>query len=348
MKKPLRTGTILTCLILTTLMVFIAFGCDSGSSSSSSSSSSGGGCDSGSSSSSSSSSGGGDTGGDLIGYATVSANGRSTTTGGAGGVVVTVSNAVDLLDYIYRSDSYIVQVSGTITIAGGMHKVASNKTIIGLGANAVISGGGLNLSGVSNIIIQNIHFTNADDDSINVQEGSHHIWIDHCDFSDGYDGLIDIKRESDYITVSWNHFYDHGKTCLLGHSDDHTEDIGHLKVTYHHNWFDGTDTRHPRVRFGHVHVFNNYYTNNEYGVASTMDADVLVEGNYFQGVDEPTLVGYADSDAGDLVQRNNVFVNCASAPETQGSVASFPYSYTLDSASNIPSIVMGGAGVGKI
>ena len=84
---------------------------------------------------------------------------------------------------------------------------------------------------------------------------------------------------------------------LLGHSDDNaSQDIGHLRVTYHHNWFDGSGTRHPRVRFGNpVHVYNNYYFNNEYGVASTMDAGVLVEGNYFENVDGPTLVGYADS-----------------------------------------------------
>jgi pectate lyase len=229
-----------------------------------------------------------------------------------------------------------------------MYKVASNKTIVGVGSNAVVTGGGLNLSGVSNIIIRNIKFTGANDDSINVQESSHHIWIDHCDFTNGYDGLLDIKRQSSYITVSWNHFYAHEKTCLLGHSDDHTADIGYLKVTYHHNFFDGTGTRHPRIRFGQVHVYNNYYLNNEYGVASTMNADVLVEGNYFQGVDDPCLVGYADSAAGDLVQRNNVFNNCGSSPQTQGSVAAFPYSVTVESASNIPNTVRNGAGVGKI
>ena len=70
---------------------------------------------------------------------------------------------------------------------------------------------------------------------------------------------------------------------LLGHSDDNAgEDAGNLRVTYHHNWFDGSGTRHPRVRFGNpVHVYNNYYNGNEYGVASTMNAGVLIEGNYF-------------------------------------------------------------------
>jgi pectate lyase len=79
-----------------------------------------------------------------------------------------------------------------------------------------------------------------------------------------------------------------------------------------------------------------------------MDADVLVEGNYFSGVGDPTQVGYADSGPGDLVERNNIYSNCGSAPQTQGSVAAIPYSYSPDNASVIPSLVPDNAGVGKI
>ena len=81
---------------------------------------------------------------------------------------------------------------------------------------------------------------------------------------------------------------------LLGHDDDNgSQDIGHLRVTYHHNWFDATTQRHPRVRFGNpVHVYNNYYgSNGGYGVASTEGAGVLVEGNYFENVDDPYHLG---------------------------------------------------------
>jgi hypothetical protein len=92
-----------------------------------------------------------------------------------------------------------------------------------------------------------------------------------------------------------------------------------------------------------THVYNNYYRNNDYGVASTCDAEVLVEGNYFQNVDDPTLVGYGSSWDGDLEQRNNVFSD-SGYPETSGSVSNPPYSYTLDNASNIPNIVQSGAG----
>jgi pectate lyase len=103
-----------------------------------------------------------------------------------------------------------------------------------------------------------------------------------------------------HVRDSWNRVFNHDKSMLLGHSDDNaSQDVGHLRVTYHHNWFDGSGTRHPRVRFGNpVHVFNNFYTGNEYGVASTMNAGVLVEGNYFEDVEDPTLVGFADSGPG--------------------------------------------------
>ncbi|MET8353644.1 MULTISPECIES: pectate lyase family protein [unclassified Micromonospora] len=94
--------------------------------------------------------------------------------------------------------------------------------------------------------------------------------IDCNDLSDGYDRLLDIKRESDFIMVSWNHFHHHSKSALVGHSDNYPADLGKLRVTYHHNFFDGTDQRHPRVRFADlVHVLNNYYRNALYGIAST-------------------------------------------------------------------------------
>jgi pectate lyase len=119
-------------------------------------------------------------------------------------------------------------------------------------------------------------------------------------------------------------------------------------VTYHHNWFDGSQSRHPRVRFGDpVHVFNNYYDNNDYGIASTQGAGVLVEGNYFDNVNSPTLVGYAASSDGDLVQRSNYFVN-SGAPQSAGNTNSIPYSYSLDSAASVKSIVTSNAGSGQI
>jgi pectate lyase len=120
-------------------------------------------------------------------------------------------------------------------------------------------------------------------------------------------------------------------------------------VTYHHNWFDGTNQRHPRVRFGNpVHVYNNLYSSvGGYGVASTQGAGVLVEGNYFENTEDPFHLGEGDSGPGSLVARDNHFVNSGPG-ETGGSVASIPYSYSLDGASSVKAIVTAGAGAGRI
>ena len=159
---------------------------------------------------------------------------------------------------------------------------------------------------------------------------------------------------AEYVTVSWNWFNQTDKTMLIGHSDGSGgEDVGHLKVTIHHNFFDGSRQRHPRVRFGEpVHVYNNYFRGNElYGVASTMDAGVLVEGNYFESVPFPcfSASGYADSGPGRLVQRNNVFTG-SGACEVAGTVAEprDAYPYTLDPPANVPAVVRAGVGVGRI
>ncbi|ASO21965.1 pectate lyase [Actinoalloteichus hoggarensis] len=266
------------------------------------------------------------------------------TTGGAGGSTVTVTSASALISNMQASGPRIVQVSGTINLSG-MNDIASDKTLVGIN-NARINGGGIDVDDAHNVIIRNITFAGAADDSINVQDGSTNIWIDHNTFLPGYDGSLDIKRESDFITVSWNHFDGTDKTSLLGHSDSFSADADNLRVTYHHNFYDNTNTRNPRIRFGKgVHVFNNYYlNNNEYGIASTQGASVLVESNYFQGVDTPTEVGYASSGPGDLVERNNIYSNSGS-PNTRGGFVGVPYSYSADPASSIPSLVSNGAGV---
>jgi pectate lyase len=290
--------------------------------------------------------GGGGGGGSqgLVGWATV----NGTTTGGAGGPTVTVTSGSQLVSEMQASGPRIIQVSGTLSISG-MNDVASNKTIIGLGSNATITGGGLDVDGVSNVIIRNLNFRNWGDDAINVQDASHHIWIDHNSLSNGADGAIDIKRESDFVTVSWNRIFGHDKSMLLGHSDGHTADRGHLRVTYHHNWFDGSNQRHPRVRYGNVvHVFNNYYGNvGSYGVASTQEGAVLVEGNFFENTDDPFHCGEGSSPPGSLRAVNNHFVNSGSG-QTCGSVGNVPYSYSLDTPSNVKSIVTSGAGAGRI
>ncbi|GLY47074.1 pectate trisaccharide-lyase [Lentzea sp. NBRC 102530] len=241
----------------------------------------------------------------------------------------------------------MIRVSGTISLPS-MTKVASNKTIEGVGSSSAITGQGLNIANASNVIVRNLNFRSWGDDAINVQYSTR-VWIDHNTFSNGYDGAVDVKRASDYVTVSWNKFTSHNKTMLLGHSDDNgSEDRGKLRVTYHHNWFDGTQQRHPRVRFGNpVHVYNNYYGGvTSYGVASTMEAGVLVEGNYFENTEDPFHRGEGSSPGGSLVARSNHFVNSGSGDQG-GSVKSLPYSYPLDGASSVKSVVTAGAGAGR-
>jgi pectate lyase len=286
------------------------------------------------------------------GFASVNAVGQNGTTGGVGGPVVTATNATDFLGYVDTVGPLVIQVQGVIAITS-KQGVRPNKTIIGVG-NAEITGGGLDFYRSYNVIVRNINFTDAEDDAVNIGQESHHIWIDHNRFTGAVDGSVDIVRGADYVTVSWNHFDHSDKTMLISHSDGAgSTDIGHLKVSIHHNFFDNSRQRHPRVRFGEpVHVYNNYFLGNElYGVASTENAGVLVEGNYFQNVAYPlySASGYADSGPGRAVQRNNIFVN-SGAPETAGSVVEprAYYAYQLDPAANVPALVTAGAGVGRI
>ena len=282
---------------------------------------------------------------DLVGWATQNGG----TTGGGSAATTTVTSASALTSAVGSTSAAVIRVSGTISCSG-MLRVRSNKTIIG-NSGAAIVGCGLNINGDKNVIIRNLSFRNWNDDAINVQESATNIWIDHNSFSNGYDGAVDIKRGSDLVTVSWNRFHDHDKTLLLGHDDDNgAQDAGRLRTTYHHNYFDGSDQRNPRVRFAPVvHVYNNYYRDNSYGVASTNDAGLFVEGNYFFSVNNPGRVDFSGP-LGRMVQRDNILVDCNHEIEVRGTVTdprTF-YAYTADRAAAVPTIVPAGAGVGKV
>ncbi|WP_049575622.1 pectate lyase family protein [Nonomuraea sp. SBT364] len=282
-----------------------------------------------------------------IGFASVDALGRDGTTGGAGGRSVTATTAEQFLDHIDSTETLVIQVAGTIAITS-KQGVRPNKTIVGVGASGHITGGGLDFYRSSNVIVRNLRFTGAEDDAVNIGRESHHIWIDHNTFSGAVDGSVDVVRGADYVTVSWNHFDHADKSMLISHSDGAAgTDVGRLRVTIHHNFFDHSRQRHPRVRFAEpVHVFNNYFLGNElYGVASTENAGVLVEGNYFENVPHPAHVGYADSGPGRLVERHNVYVG-SGVPETAGTVVEprTYYPYTLDDPAGVPAAVRAAAG----
>ncbi|MFD2765377.1 pectate lyase family protein [Micromonospora eburnea] len=296
----------------------------------------------------------------LVGWATQNGG----TTGGAGGGTVTVTDATALANAVKGDTATTVRVSGNFACSTEI-RVGSNKTVIGVGSGSGLTGCGLNLRDARNIIIRNLNIARVpasvgNGDAVHL-DNSTNVWIDHNDLSsdtshgtDYYDGLLDVTHGSNFVTVSWNRLHDHVKCSLVGHSDSNSgEDTGKLKVTYHHNVFSNCFQRNPRVRFGNpVHVFNNYYVNTanpsySYGVATTCNAGVLVEGNYFENMTDPTHVGEGSSPAGNLVQRNNVFVN-SGTPQTAGSVAAIPYAYTLDAASTVKSTVTAGAGTGKV
>jgi pectate lyase len=297
------------------------------------------------------------------GWASVNAWGQNGTSGGAGGSTVTVTSASGFLSAIAQAGPRVIQVQGMLTLPGPMHDVTSDKTIVGVGSGSGLTGGGLNVglaiddditappaNAVHNVIIRNLNFRGWPDDAINVQMFSHHVWIDHNTWTTGTDGGVDIKRGSSYVTVSYNHADGTNKNMLLGHDDANAaQDVGRLKVSYHHNWFDDTTQRNPRVRFGdQVHVYNNYYSDTgDYGVASTENAGVIVEGNAFVNVDDPFHLGEADSGPGRLVARNNCFTN-SGAGEAGGSVPAVPYAYSLLPCAQVQSAVSAQAGTGRI
>ena len=306
------------------------------------------------------------------GFASMSTLGYSNgTTGGSGqeAGVVFVTTSTQFVDLMYsRVDAnhtgnlppLTVYIVGTIVRDVGVSNMIDIKdaydiSVIGVGNDATFSGVGLKISRSSNIIVRNILFINAPDDGISIQADDtestgNHIWIDHCSFTNNFDAAIDVTHTAAYVTLSWNHIYNNNRASLMGHSDNQVSDTA-MKVTYHHNFFDVTIQRHPRVRFGKAHVFNNYYLsapNTIYGVSSNLNAQVMVEGNYFVNNPIPTETSRDGSPVGNLVERDNIFINCG-IPGVGGTVfePSGFYSYSLDPAANVPSLLTSYSGSGK-
>lgn len=282
--------------------------------------------------------------------------------------------------------------------------VGSNKSIIGRGSDAKIVGGTLMLKEVDNVIIRNIAFEdsfdmfpqwdptdgphgewNSEYDLVSLA-GATHVWIDHCTFSDGarpdksarvlfgrrvqhHDGAVDVTLGASLVTLSYNHFHDHDKTNLIGSSDNRTADEGRLKVTLHHNYYENAMQRLPRVRFGQVHVYNNYFVASrdyepypfEYIIGVGKSSRIYSEQNYFQvGEDISTAdlirvyKGEAFFDQGSL--RNGQPANILQAynaahPEAplSGDVGWKPTLHgPIDPAERVPELVKAGAGAGKL
>ena len=289
------------------------------------------------------------------------------TTGGEGGAITVVDNAEDFKELVEMVDvPYVVLVSGAIDLGsvGGKVSIRSNKTIQGMDPNATITGELAFKKGSSNIIIERLNITNPSDygegDGISLKEDINDVFITKCTLYDCDDGCLDITRRSDRITVSWCKFYftasnsNQSRVSLIGNSDSATDDLGKLHITFHHNWF-GTLCwqRIPSVRYGRVHIYNNYYNcpGNLYGVRSRIQAECFIENNYFDSVNDPYYVYVHDAGEikGKIRASGNVFDNCTGRiDDGDDDVFVLPYSYTLDNTLDVPTIVRLGAGVSGV
>ena len=291
-------------------------------------------------------------------------------TGGEGGTVVNVTTA-DEFDAALRLDGpAIVQITGHLV--SGYPRCMANKTIIGIGSGAWLDGGVYLDSKANNVVIQNLLITSqsSSEDGVTIR-GGQNVWVDHCTFVDCGDGSIDITEGAQTVTVSWCKFvytynHDHDFVNLIGASDS---DNCPFYVTMHHNWYyTNCIERMPSVRFGTVHVFNNYYncTGNDYCIRTRIDAQILAENNFFENVQNPweQYITSAGGTPGKICARGNnigfmdTSTGCTwvadAAPDKSGdqrilvpgtdTVFTPPYDYTLDDASNVKSIVMAGAG----
>lgn len=281
-----------------------------------------------------------------------------------------------------------------------------NITIEGVGNDATIRGFGMLIRNCTSVEIRNLGIMLYMDDGLSFDTDNSHCWAHNIDFFYGKtgsaadqvkgDGSLDCKANSQYMTFSYNHFWDSGKMALCGMKNSES---GENFITYHHNWFDHSDSRHPRVRTMTVHVYNNYFDgNSKYGVGATTGANVFVESNYFRNTNKPMMislqgtdiyngsVGTFSSESGGMIKSyGNTFAECSSSfryvPHTSSATnfdayeattrdeivpasyvtlsggtsynnfdtdATKMYTYTADASANIPGIVTGTLGAGRM
>lgn len=281
------------------------------------------------------------------GFASVEGKGLATTTGGEGGETVYVSTLSQLRTYAGSSLPYIILVQGTLQSANATElRVASNKTIVGVGDSATLINIELHLINVNNVIIRNLTVKDVgwaemgDGDGLQV-DNSHHIWIDHCHFEHCYDGLIDLRMICDYITVSWTILRNHNKTFGIGWTEEND-----FRKTIHHCWFDSTMRRNPSLGAGINHMYNNYLKNvSTYGNLGRGGSLNVIENGYFENTASP--LGVEENAL--LYASGNIFENC-SGSASKGNVTDKPfdprtfYEYTLDPTVDVRTLVTTGAG----
>ncbi|XP_020114305.1 pectate lyase 1-like [Ananas comosus] len=188
----------------------------------------------------------------------------------------------------------VFEVSGTIHLQSRL-MVSSFKTIDGRGQRVKITGKGLLLYQCEHVIVCNLEFEGGrgpDVDAIQIKPNSRHIWIDRCSLRDYSDGLIDITLGSTDVTVSRCRFSTHDKAMLIGCSCSDIMDRC-IRVTVHHCFFDGTRQRHPRVRFGKVHLYNNYTRNwGIYAVCASVESQLVSQCNVYEAGERKLVFMY--------------------------------------------------------
>ncbi|WP_433430713.1 pectate lyase family protein [Nonomuraea sp. CA-141351] len=323
--------------------------------------------------------------GSATGYAT--SNGG--TTGGSGGQTVraTTGTAIHaaLCSRASSSTPITIEVEGTINhgntskVSGGSCNTAdgvielkqiSNVTIIGVGNGAVFDQLGIHIREAGNIIIQNVTVRNVKKsgsptsnggDAIGMESDVRNVWVDHVTLeasggeSEGFDGLFDMKNNTQYVTLSYSILRNSGRGGLIGSSES---DLSNGFITFHHNLYENIDSRTPLLRGGIAHIYNNFYINlNESGINSRAGARAKVENNYFKDSKDVLGTFYTD-EAGYWQVSGNTFDNVTwSSPGSENNPAgpnpqsnttvSIPYSYSLDGAGCVPDIVRQTAGANK-
>lgn len=323
--------------------------------------------------------------GGVTGYATQNGG----TTGGAGGQTVraTTGTAIHaaLCGRAATSTPITIEVQGTINhgntkkVSGGSCDTAdgvielkkvSNVTIIGVGGGAVFDQVGIHLREAKNVIIQNVTVRNVKKsgsptsnggDAIGMERDVRNVWIDHTTLeasggeSQGYDGLFDLKDNTQYVTLSYSVLRNSGRGGLVGNSES---DRSNSFITYHHNRYENIDSRAPLLRGGTAHMYNNHYLRlNESGINSRAGARAKVDNNYFEDSKDVLGTFYTDV-AGYWQVGGNIFDNVTwSSPGSENHPAGpdpksnttigIPYAHSLDAANCVPSIVSRTAGANK-
>jgi pectate lyase len=259
-----------------------------------------------------------------------------------------IKKGYDTRPYIFRLIGNITDMTvmegGDITIENAQN-ASSYITIEGVGSDAVVNGMGIRLKSASNIEVRNLGFMNCNStagDNVGMQQDNDHVWVHNCDLFYGDagsdadqvkgDGALDNKN-STYCTFSYNHFWDNGKCSLLGLSEGTTTG---LYVTYHHNWFDHSDSRHPRCRYYSAHVYNNYFDgNSKYGIGSTLGSSVFVEGNYFRDCKHPMMTSMQGTDIWDETNKvNNAGTMGTFSGEDGGTIKAYNNTFDASNGAN--------------